>query len=97
MDTHEKMKMHHKRALTIISGGYQDEHEVKFLSRLVTHLYSSYKKMIKLIREIGKLQKQIAAMKEALEATACSCRKGGMMVEGVYCERCKALGLPRPW
>ncbi len=44
--------------------------------------------------ELNNAKQRIKKLEEALKTTMCSCRKVGMMVDGVHCERCKALGLP---
>ena len=44
--------------------------------------------------DIVYLEQRIERLEKALEIAPCQCRRMGMLVDGVHCERCKALGLP---
>lgn len=41
----DKMNEHYERCLTLVSGGSQDEQEVKFLTNFLGHLYGDHKKL----------------------------------------------------
>ncbi|MEE9581181.1 MAG: hypothetical protein V3V74_07695 [Nitrosomonadaceae bacterium] len=42
-------------------------------------------------------KKTVRQLADEVLKDECTCRRGGMLVDGVHCERCKSLGLPPPW